>query len=57
MEIPAKMEVDDVSKNDKNDHWMRLKKFRQTFHTARRFSYLQQSFDNTSHEHHHLDKT
>jgi hypothetical protein len=41
MEIPVEMEVDDASKNDKNNSWMRIKKFQRTFNIARRFTHIQ----------------
>jgi hypothetical protein len=47
MEIPAEIEVDDTSKIDKNQIKMRIKKFRQTFNTVRRFNQLQSSISDS----------
>ncbi len=54
LEIPADMEIDDSSKSDKNESWIRFQKFHQTFNIARRFSHVQSTTsDNSSHEFHH----
>ena len=41
MEIPAKIEMDDTSSNEKNDVQMRLKKLRQTFSAVHRLQKFQ----------------
>lgn len=40
MEIPAEIEVDDTSSNDKNDVQMKMKKLRQTFSAVHRFQHF-----------------
>jgi len=51
MEIPVEMEVDDASKNDRNDSWRRIKKFQRTFNAARRFTHIKSTTsDSLSHE-------
>jgi hypothetical protein len=47
MNIPAEIEVDDISKSDKNQMKTKIEKFRQTFSAVRRFKQMQSSISDS----------